>query len=160
MQVSLLSCTKVYDAPIETRLSAATMTAKFIVLGSTDEVNTCDCCGKSNLKATWAVEMIDAPEGGVLYYGSTCVTRNTGKTMKEIRSEVEAAHKAKIDSARAEFAAHPANLAHKAKMEEGYRLKLQPGKEFLAFHRAEMLEANKVKAAIADKHGIAVYQIV
>lgn len=135
------------------------MPAKFIVLGSTDEVNTCDCCGKSNLKATWAVEMIDAPEGGVLYYGSTCVTRNTGKTMKEVRSEAEAARKAKIDAARAEFVAHPAHLAHKAKMEEGYRLKLQPGKEFLEFHRAELLEANKAKGEIAAKHGVEVWTV-
>lgn len=133
--------------------------AKFIVLGSTDEVNTCDCCGKSNLKATWAVEMIDSPEGGVLHYGSTCVTRNTGKTMKEVRSEAEATHRAKVEAARAEFHAHPAYIAHKAKMEEGYRLKLEPGKPFLEFHRAELLEADKVMEEIAARHGVAPYQI-
>ena len=46
------------------------------VLGITDEVTTCDCCGKPNLKRTFAIE---TDSGEILHYGSTCVTRIYGK---------------------------------------------------------------------------------
>lgn len=47
------------------------------VLGYTDEIIACDCCGKSNLRGTFGVET-DA--GDVLHYGSVCVNRVYGKT--------------------------------------------------------------------------------
>lgn len=59
----------------------------------TDEVNTCDCCGRTKLKATVAMQLSD---GGILYYGRTCAARNSGKSSqqitKEIRSELQLAH--------------------------------------------------------------------
>lgn len=134
------------------------MPAKFVVLGSTDEVNTCDCCGKHPLKATWAVEM-EGGNGDIQYYGSTCVTRNTGKTIKEVRSEAAAAYKAKVDAACSEFSQHPAHVAHKAKMQDGYRLNLPAGKPFMDHHRAEMVEADKARAAIAAKHGVKIFEV-
>lgn len=73
---------RAYDKATEQRmikagkLNAVPTEYKFTVLGSTDEITTCDCCGKPNLKATFAVE-INAT-GEILHYGSTCVTRNTG----------------------------------------------------------------------------------
>src|SRR5690606_5631667 len=41
----------------------------FKVLGITDEITACDCCGKKNLKCTVAVETED---GEVVYYGRDC----------------------------------------------------------------------------------------
>lgn len=46
------------------------------VLGYSDEVTVCDCCGKRNLAGTFAVET-DA--GDLLRYGSTCVNKVYGK---------------------------------------------------------------------------------
>lgn len=64
-----------------------------IALYITDEITTCDCCGKSNLKATVAMQL-DC--GGILHYGRTCAARNSGKSSqkltKEIRRERDAAH--------------------------------------------------------------------
>jgi len=131
--------------------------AKFLVLGTTDEVTACDCCGKSPLKMTYIVQLIDSPDV-VNYYGSTCVTRNTQKTRKQVNDEIAAAEKAKVDAAKAEFEAHPANIAHKAKMQEAYALKLAPGKPFLEHNRAALLLANQAKSEIAAKHGIPVYK--
>jgi hypothetical protein len=58
-----------------------------------DTITTCECCGKTNLKATVAMQL-DC--GGILYYGRTCAARNSGKTSqkvtKEIRSELQLAH--------------------------------------------------------------------
>ena len=59
----------------------------------TDEIDTCDCCGRTDLKATVAMQLSD---GGILHYGRTCAARNSGKTSqqvtKEIRAERELAH--------------------------------------------------------------------
>jgi hypothetical protein len=59
----------------------------------TDEITTCECCGRSELKATVAMQLND---GGILFYGRTCAARNSGKDQqqikKEVRAELEAAH--------------------------------------------------------------------
>lgn len=54
------------------------------IVGHTDEITVCDCCGKKNLKATVALERAD---GEVVFYGSDCAgaavsgrkTRNNGE---------------------------------------------------------------------------------
>lgn len=50
------------------------------VLGWTDEVTVCDCCGKSNISGTFGVET-DA--GDVLHYGSVCVNKVYGRKQGE-----------------------------------------------------------------------------
>lgn len=54
----------------------ANVDSKFKIFGFTDEVTNCDCCGKTGLKGTFAVEIFAT--GEILHYGSVCVTRNTG----------------------------------------------------------------------------------
>lgn len=51
------------------------------ILGTDDSTNVCDCCGKTGLKYTVAVEI----GGRIMHYGSVCATRHTGKTSKEIK---------------------------------------------------------------------------
>lgn len=46
-----------------------TATAKFTVLGITDDRTDCECCGKPNLKCTVAMEKED---GQTVYYGRHC----------------------------------------------------------------------------------------
>ena len=41
----------------------------FKILGITDAVSTCDCCGKKNLKR--AVEL-ENPEGDIVFFGTDC----------------------------------------------------------------------------------------
>lgn len=54
-------------------------------LGITDERDACDCCGKHPLKRVVALE---TDEGAVVYYGTTCASRNVGKAqIKALRSE-------------------------------------------------------------------------
>jgi hypothetical protein len=53
----------------------------------TDEIDTCDCCGRTDLKATVAMQLSD---GGILHYGRTCAARNSGKTSQQITTEVRA----------------------------------------------------------------------
>lgn len=41
------------------------------VIGFTDSVTTCECCGKKDLKGTFCLEI----DGVELYYGSTCAVK-------------------------------------------------------------------------------------
>lgn len=54
-------------------------------IGIDDSVNSCDCCGKSNLKST--VTMM-SDTGEIVHYGSVCATRNSGKDNKTIKKEI------------------------------------------------------------------------
>ena len=48
------------------------MTTNRNFLGYTDEITVCGCCGKTNLKGTYAIEI----EGlGLVFYGSSCVQK-------------------------------------------------------------------------------------
>ena len=51
----------------------------------TDEIDTCDCCGRTDLKATVAMQLSD---GGILHYGRTCAARNSGKDQRQIKKEM------------------------------------------------------------------------
>ena len=53
----------------------------------TNDVTTCECCGRANLKST--VVMID-DEGNTSYYGSDCAEKVTGKHAAKIVSAARA----------------------------------------------------------------------
>lgn len=47
------------------------MASTFKLLGVNDEVTTCECCGKSNLKCT----VVLGTDGGEVRYGRDCAAR-------------------------------------------------------------------------------------
>lgn len=49
------------------------------ILGYTDEITTCDCCGKVDLKGTYAIDF----NGDISYYGSVCAFKVQGVTFEE-----------------------------------------------------------------------------
>jgi hypothetical protein len=53
-----------------------------VFLGTTDDVTTCDCCGKKNLKGTVALSIND---GDAVFFGCTCAARTLGRSTKEVR---------------------------------------------------------------------------
>lgn len=65
----------------------------FTALFLEDSVTTCDCCGRTNLKAT---VLMRSDLGDLVHFGQTCAARNSGKSKqqvtKEIRAERDAAH--------------------------------------------------------------------
>lgn len=66
------------------------------VLGYTDEVTTCDCCGKRNLKGSFAIE---TDEGATVHFGSVCVNRAYGrKAASGIKFMAEQIRKANVGS--------------------------------------------------------------
>ncbi len=54
-------------------------------IGISDTVTTCQCCGKSGLKRTIVMRTND---GELVFYGSTCASRNSGKDAITIRNEI------------------------------------------------------------------------
>lgn len=131
---------------------------KFRVLGITDERTSCDCCGKNPLKSTTAVEMLDT--GEIQYYGSTCVTRNTGLTAKQVKDELAAAERAKVEAARAEYATHPARAAMDARIAEAHAANIQPGAPFMAYVKDAHLAAQAAQTAIAERHKLPIWKVV
>ena len=74
------------------------MTARY--LGTTDDVTTCDCCGRTGLKSTVAIEMHD--DADPVYYGVTCAAHALKTTAKEVRYEAKRADTLKREKEAAE----------------------------------------------------------
>ena len=49
------------------------------IIGFTDQITECECCGKTELKGTYCIEL----DGVELYYGSTCAFKEHGLTQDE-----------------------------------------------------------------------------
>lgn len=80
------------------------------VLGVTDTVVECDCCGKKNLKVTVIMEV----NGELVHYGRDCAARTLfGKTSKKIVQKIENEGKALVKIA-------PVVEAVKSAMKAGY----------------------------------------
>lgn len=54
------------------------------IIGYTDSITECECCGKTELKGTFCVEI----DGIELYYGSTCAFKEHGVTDEEQKAAV------------------------------------------------------------------------
>jgi hypothetical protein len=56
------------------------------IIEYTDSINECDCCGKTELKGTYCIDL----DGVELYYGSVCAFKTHGVTIEE-QKELKAA---------------------------------------------------------------------
>lgn len=52
-----------------------------------DSITTCDCCGRTNLKAT---VLMQSDLGELVHFGRTCAARNTCKSSQQITKEIRA----------------------------------------------------------------------
>lgn len=61
------------------------------IKGTTDDVTTCDRCGKPELKGTVVLEALDADGNGdgIVYFGSTCAGRVFGRKGAYVRRDAE-----------------------------------------------------------------------
>jgi len=79
------------------------------ILGTTADVDTCERCGRTNLKRTVALESIDG--GRVFHVGTVCGSRLAKLKAKDFRREVKA-----VESAQARNKRIADNRAHRAAM--------------------------------------------
>ena len=131
------------------------MTRLFKVLGFDEGVQVCDCCGKGGLKGTYGIEMIET--GEILYYGSVCVTRNTGHPKKEINAFAKADLEERVKLARAEYRATPEYAASVAKFTEARKLGVSPGVAHRDFVKEAADADHAVQIAIANKFRVPTY---
>ncbi len=130
-------------------------------LGTDDSVNTCDCCGKTDLKFTVIIEL---DSGDIAHYGSTCASRNTGKGKPVINAEIKAEQARKVESGRTEWRQHAANRAYRARLAERDELARATGARMIGtqameFMRETALAADLARNEIASRHGVLSYQI-
>lgn len=59
----------------------------FTALHLDDSVTTCECCGRTNLKAT---VLMRSDLGDLVHFGRTCAARNSGKTSQQVTKEIRA----------------------------------------------------------------------
>jgi len=71
---------------------------RFTIEGITDERDTCDCCGKSNLKRTVALADAD-DDGEVVFFGTTCAARAMKIPAADVRKGARTAQRAKDKAA-------------------------------------------------------------
>ena len=123
-------------------------------LGTDDSITTCDCCGKSNLKLTVTIEL-DC--GEIVHYGTTCAARNTGKSSKQINSEIRTEATRIRDAAIAEY---HASFEYKALMA---KIQARPhnmiGRVAMEFIAAEDAADTQARIRIAEKFGLKSYAI-
>ena len=61
------------------------------VHGTTNDVTTCELCGKVELKGTVMLVPLDAdgnPDGDVSYFGTSCAAKAAGWTVQEVRAGI------------------------------------------------------------------------
>jgi len=68
--------------------------------GTTQEITTCECCGREDLKKTIIMDTVDSDGNrdlNIQHFGVVCAAKNSGRTEKEIKEEVKAAEKIQIE---------------------------------------------------------------
>lgn len=78
-----------------------TETVKNKIIAFTDEVCSCDCCGKTDLKGTYVIENVVT--GVTRFYGSVCAFKVFNLTAQELKSGVKEAEKVAIEAAKNEL---------------------------------------------------------
>lgn len=81
-----------------------TVIRSFRAIGATEDVTTCDYCGRIELKGTVVLAILDEEgnnTGEVVYYGVTCAATAGKRTVKAVRDEVREAERARIAAERA-----------------------------------------------------------
>ena len=67
-------------------------------LGTTDERDTCDSCGRTNLKRTVALQ---PPAGPAVFFGTSCAARSLRIPARDVRVQIRATLKAEKAAAMA-----------------------------------------------------------
>jgi hypothetical protein len=120
-------------------------------LAIVNDVSICDCCGKSNLLRTVAMERDD---GEILHFGTVCATRHSGRSEKDIKSEAATELYKLKEKARSEMQSSMEEAYAQARMAKATHEGIRPGKPFMEFCKAENAAAAVKRAEIAAKYNL------
>jgi hypothetical protein len=108
-------------------------------LGTTDDVTSCDCCGRSDLKSTVALSFDEAEP---VYFGVVCAAKALGRDGRYIKSEAR-----KADALRAEQDATASRLAFEAEARPWFSFLASNGKGADTFTQIQSLGGYKLARA-------------
>ena len=74
-------------------MHTTTTDSRFAIRGTTDDVTTCECCGRSGLRKTVMLHPLDADGNpdGLVYYGTSCAGKAMGIPGKRVADQADAA---------------------------------------------------------------------
>lgn len=119
-------------------------------LGTDDSVTTCDCCGRTELKSTVAIE---TAAGEVVHYGCVCAARALGRTTEEIKAGTAAADVEKVADQVNALALQVAFLVQATWGEDAQNALRARGCHYMAGHAANWTEhyCRHLEAALSPK---------
>lgn len=100
---------------------------------------------------------MQSSDGDILHYGSTCAARNTGKTSKILKQEIDKEQARKVTLARSEMNSSAETMAYNERLAFATKSGVKPGKEFAEFCGVEYLAADSKRKEIAEKYNINFY---
>jgi predicted metal-binding protein len=89
---------------------------QYTFIGTTDEINQCGCCGRTDLKGTKVLK--DNESGEFVFFGSVCGARALGWTVKEFDKAAKNAEQARIKARREYENSHPNRVKINALLDE------------------------------------------
>lgn len=120
-------------------------------LGFTDEITECGCCGRVDLKGTYAIE--DLLTGEIMYLGCVCAANRMNWSKKEFITRYKAEEKEQGEMAKNEFRNTHEYQAVEAYTKDSFAA-IRRGEE--PIERPDLFEAkNNVRQIIAAKYPLA-----
>lgn len=123
----------------------------YTTLAIVDDVNSCDCCGKTGLKSTVSMQRDD---GEIFHFGRVCATRHTGRDAQTIKAEALEAYNQKVEMAKKEYWATKEYSTFSATLNRARELGIAVGKAFREFTKAAADSAEAKQREIAAKYAI------
>lgn len=89
------------------------------ILGTTDDVTSCHCCGRTDLKSTVVLTVldIDGNPTGETYYGSTCAAKAVKRSARDLRDAMTRLSSRRISAEFLVERAHPLYELRAAEMD-------------------------------------------
>ena len=122
------------------------MNANYKALGTDDAVNTCDCCGKTNLKATVVMQCLET--GDIVHFGSVCATRHSGRKISAIMSDIETRRRAINTAVERALWNSAEGKAYQAALTAARDARIEPGAAFKAATQAERIASDAREAQL------------
>ena len=112
------------------------------IIGYTDSITECECCGKVDLKGTYCLDI----DGEEFYYGSVCAFKNHGITPDEQKEMKATFNKAQKNAKLIEMHISPLRNELQTKLAE--RVGFNNDNYIKEYNRVIELRAKKYKIAL------------
>lgn len=124
-------------------MGAGALVSAVVFLGTSDEVQQCECCGRKDLKSTVALSIDD---GDAVYFGVVCAARALRLSARDVRSGAR-----RVDDAKRAAAEAARRAAHEAECAPWFAFLAAHGTGGDTFRRIESLGGYKAARAMFEQ---------